>query len=103
VKHKNQTFFLPCSRTDSFLTLKTSLSAALGVNTIKAAPNVPPTSIMFYTNSSAEKELPDIGTIQDHEIVNDGIIYAVFCDEKGVWETIEVEGGGGGEETKAAE
>jgi len=73
------------------------------MNTIKAIPNVPSSSIMLYSTVSGDKELPDAGTISDHEIANDQVIFAVFQKDNGQWESIEVEGYEAEPEAKAAE
>ena len=84
VKRKQQTYFIPVERTTSFLIIKEKISSACGTNAITSAPNVPSSSITLYANISGEKELPDAGTMSDHEIANDAIIYAVFEGDKGI-------------------
>ena len=94
-KRQNQTYFVPVDRTDSFLTIKQRLSSSHGTNEITKEPVLPPSRIMFYLTPAGEKELPDAGTISDHEIGNDQVIFAVFQKDNGQWEPIEVEGAAG--------
>ena len=82
--------FVPVDRSDSFQKVKDFISDALGQNTIKAVANVPASSITLYSTVTGEKELPSAGTISDHEIGNDAIIFVVFDGEK-----IDVEGPAG--------
>ncbi|GMI07197.1 hypothetical protein TrLO_g11048 [Triparma laevis f. longispina] len=92
VKHTNQTYFVPCTRSSSFLEIKEQISLANGKNAITAAINLEATNIQLLlppTSDQPSKELPDLGTISDHMIENDQLIYTAFRKEGGSWEDVD--------------
>ncbi|GMH90168.1 hypothetical protein TrVE_jg8106 [Triparma verrucosa] len=88
-KESSQTFFIPCLRSSSFLSIKQQISEALGQNAITSSPNQSPSNIQLLLKiETGTKELPDLGTISDHMIENDSVMYAAFRKEGGSWEEI---------------
>lgn len=74
VKRRQQTVFIDAFPSDTFLSVKTKLSAIF---------DMPTTSIQLWASPSSKeaKELTDIATLADHEIPNDGIIYMCWKKE----------------------
>mmetsp|Transcript_30674 Transcript_30674/g.45411 ORF Transcript_30674/g.45411 Transcript_30674/m.45411 type:complete len:104 (-) Transcript_30674:610-921(-) len=84
-KRQDQTFFIQCSRSDTFSRIKERVSNSLSGDTA-------PSDIKFFTNMTGDRELPDIASIADHEIENDDILFMVFRNGTGDddWEDVQV-------------
>mmetsp|Transcript_11802 Transcript_11802/g.14717 ORF Transcript_11802/g.14717 Transcript_11802/m.14717 type:complete len:103 (-) Transcript_11802:96-404(-) len=83
-KRRNQTFFIHVEGSSTFHSVKNQISLAVGGST-------PPEDIKIYLpQKTAEEDLPDDGTVSDHEVGNDAVLNVVFKDGE-VWEDLEVE------------
>ena len=99
VKRARETYFIPVERHSSFQSVKETISKICGENEITKENVVDPAAITLYKGPYATegmKELPNNGTVSDHEVANDSIIFAQFNGEK-----MEVEGMSG--ESKEAD
>ena len=83
LKRKNQTVFMHVEPSDSFGSVKQRVAELFAVET---------GNVMLIADDK-KKELVDLATVSDQDIVNDAVVYIVFMKGSG-WETIEVPEGG---------
>jgi len=87
VKRGTETFFVPVDRSTAFLTLKQTLADIISdANTSVASTS--PSDISLYkgdfsSDPSQMKELLDGGTVSDHEVVSDSVIFMVLAKDNG--------------------
>eukprot|EP01038_Epipyxis_sp_PR26KG_P016722 gene16722-22876_t len=82
LKRKNQTIFLHVEPSNTFAQIKQRVSELLTVE---------PHHVMLIGNDK-KRELLDLATISDQEVVNDEVIYFVFAKETGGgWEEVNAD------------
>lgn len=51
--------------------------------------NVPPSSVLLMEGES-KRELADLASVSDSEIMNDAVLYLVLKKESGAWEEVNI-------------
>ncbi len=81
LKRKNQTIFLHCEKDETIKNLKEKVTS---IN------KVPIEDQALYINKEGDEALSDDTKLHEAKIQTDTILYLVYRDEDGQWESIEL-------------